>query len=263
MERPPGGDSGGPFLCPTGTLLVTNFAAEWSHQAGWRDIAGHRSSPAPGEEFADRLTVCAETYLFDTVAHMAIWDRLVELAAEQHGYVTTRDAREIGVDPVQLRLLTARGRLERVGRGVYRVPVLPRGEHDDLAAAVAWTLGRGAISHESALALHGLAAVDPSRIHLTVPRDNHPRAAGGELYRLHRRDLRATDITSVDAIPVTTVARTIKDCLDTGTDPYQLRTAIERAEADGTLRRSPAAELRAALDERATGLHAPTKEAAT
>ncbi|AFE15989.1 hypothetical protein MRGA327_06555 [Mycobacterium tuberculosis RGTB327] len=109
---------------------------------------------------------------------MAIWDRLVEVAAEQHGYVTTRDARDIGVDPVQLRLLAGRGRLERVGRGVYRVPVLPRGEHDDLAAAVSWTLGRGVISHESALALHALADVNPSRIHLTVPRNNHPRAPG-------------------------------------------------------------------------------------
>jgi predicted transcriptional regulator of viral defense system len=185
---------------------------------------------------------------------MAIWDRLVELAAEQHSYVTTRDAREIGVDPVQLRLLTARGRLEHTGRGVYRVAVLPRGEHDDLAAAVAWTLGRGIVSHESALALHALAYVNPSRIHLTVPRDNHPRAVGGELYRLHRRDLQSTDVTSVDDIPVTTVARTIKDCLATGTDPYQLRTAIERAETEGTLRRGPAAELRAALDRHAPGL---------
>lgn len=190
---------------------------------------------------------------------MAVWDRLVERAAEQHGYVTTRDARDIGVDPVQLRLLAARGRLERAGRGVYRVPVLPRDEHDDLAAAVSWTLGRGVISHESALALHDLADVNPSRIHLTVPRNNHPRAAGGELTRLHRRDLPATDVTLVDAIPVTTVARTIKDCLKAGTDPYQLRVAIERAEADGTLHRAPAAELRAALDKPTTGLRVRAK----
>ena len=53
-----------------------------------------------------------------------IWDRLVERAAETHGYVTTRDARELGIDPTQLRLLAARGRLKRTGRGVYRVPVL-------------------------------------------------------------------------------------------------------------------------------------------
>ncbi|MBN4668820.1 type IV toxin-antitoxin system AbiEi family antitoxin domain-containing protein, partial [Pandoraea nosoerga] len=56
--------------------------------------------------------MCAKPYLIDTIAHMAIWDRLVEVAAEQHGYVTTRDARDIGVDPVQLRLLAGRGRLE-------------------------------------------------------------------------------------------------------------------------------------------------------
>lgn len=135
------------------------------------------------------------------------------------------------------------------------------GEHDELAGAVAWTLGRGVISHDSALALHALADVNPSRIHLTVPRNNHPRAAGGQLYRLHRRDLQATDITSVDGIPVTTVVRTINDCLNTGSDPYQLRAAIDRAEAEGTLRRAPAAELRAALDEPATGARARTKVA--
>jgi predicted transcriptional regulator of viral defense system len=95
--------------------------------------------------------------------------------------VTTRDARDLDIDPTQLRLMAARDRLERTGRGVYRVPILPRGVHDDLEAALGWSLGWGVVSHESALALHGLSDVNPSRIHLTVPRDNHPRAAGGEL----------------------------------------------------------------------------------
>lgn len=155
---------------------------------------------------------------------------MIERAAEQHGYVTTRDARELEIDPTQLRLMAARGRLERAGRGVYRVPLLPRGEHDDLAAAVAWASGRGVLSHESALQLHGLSDVNPSRIHLTVPRANHPRAAGGETYRTHRRELTASDVTQVDALPVTTVARTIRDCVVTGTDPYKLRLAIDQAE---------------------------------
>lgn len=179
---------------------------------------------------------------------MRVWDRVVERAAEQHGYVTTRDARELDIDPTQLRLMAARGRLERARRGVYRVPMLPRGEHDDLAAAVAWSFGRAVVSHESALQLHGLADVNPSRIHLTVPRDNHPRAAGGQVYRTHRRELAASDVTKVDALPVTTVARTIRDCMATGTDPYQLWMAIDQAERDGTLRRAVAAELRVELD---------------
>jgi predicted transcriptional regulator of viral defense system len=179
---------------------------------------------------------------------MNVRDRVVERAAEQHGYVTTRDARELGIDPTQLRLMSARGRLERVGRGVYRVPLLPRTQHDELAEAVAWTLGRGVVSHESALVLHGLSDVSPSRIHLTVPRDNHPRAAGGELYRLHRRTLGPSDVTEHDDIPVTTVERTIRDCLTDGTDPYQLRLAVDQAKTEGSLRRREAEALRTEID---------------
>lgn len=184
---------------------------------------------------------------------MNVRDRVLERAVEQHGYVTTRDARDLGVDPTQLRLMAARGRLERIGRGVYRVPVLPRTEHDELAEAVAWTLGRGVVSHESALVLHGLSDVSPSRIHLTVPRDNHPRAAGGELYRLHRRTLPSGDVTEKDDIPVTTVVRTIRDCLASGTDPYQLRFALDQAEAEGLLRLREAERLRADIDRHGAG----------
>lgn len=181
---------------------------------------------------------------------MTLRDQILERAVDQHGYITTRDARELGIDPTQLRLMAARGRLERVTRGVYRVPVLPRSEHDELAEAVAWTLGRGVVSHESALVLHGLSDVNPSRIHLTVPRDNHPRGAGGELYRLHRRSLPAADVTEQDDVPVTTVGRTIRDCMAAGTDPAQLRKALDQATADGTLRTREAAELTAAVDRR-------------
>jgi predicted transcriptional regulator of viral defense system len=109
------------------------------------------------------------------------------------------------------------------------------------------------VSPESALQLHGLADVNPSRIHLTVRRDNHPRAAGGEMYRTHRRELAASDATQVDALPVTTVARTIRDCIATGTDPYQLRLAIDQAEAAGIVRRALAGELRTELGS--AGVH--------
>ena len=131
-----------------------------------------------------------------------------------------------------------------MGRGAYRVSILPRREHDDLAAAVAWTLGRSVVSHESALILHHLSEVNPPRVHLTVPRDNYPRAAGGDLFRLYRRALDASDVTEVDGIPATGVARTIRDCLAGGTDPYQLRLAIDRAEAEGLLRCQVVDELR-------------------
>lgn len=181
---------------------------------------------------------------------MHVRDLVLERAAERHGYITTKDARDLGIDPTQLRLMAARGRLERVGRGAYRMPLLPRSEHDDLAEAVAWSLDRGVISDESALSLHQVSDVNPSRIHLTVPRSNHPRTAGGALYRLHRRDLDPDEVTEADGIPVTTVARAIRDCLRGGTDLQQLWLAIEHAEARGLIRRAEASELRVRVEAR-------------
>ncbi len=63
---------------------------------------------------------------------MAIWDRPSRLLLPTC-YVTTSDA-AIGVDPVQPALLA--GGCLSVSAEVCTAPVLPRGEHDDLAAAV-------------------------------------------------------------------------------------------------------------------------------
>lgn len=180
-----------------------------------------------------------------------IFDTLVETASDHHGYVTTLQAREIGVDPTQLRLLAGRGRLEHVARGVYRVPVLPRSEHDDLAFAVAWARGRAVISHESALVLHRLSDVNPSVVHLTAPPDNFPRAHGGGPVRVHRRHLPEGDVTIVDGLPVTTVARTVVDCHDLGTDPAQLRLAIRQARQAGDLLPAQAEELERLISHKA------------
>jgi len=164
-----------------------------------------------------------------------IFDSLVEIASERHGYVTTRQARDAGVDPTQLRLLAHRGRLEHVARGVYRVPVLARSEFDDLAFAIAWARGRAVVSHESALILHRLSDVNPSAVHLTAPLDNHPRAQGSGSVRIHRRTLPSSDVTTVQGLPVTTVTRTLADCLALGTDPAQIRLAIRQARQSGSL----------------------------
>lgn len=179
-----------------------------------------------------------------------IFDSLVETASDHHGYVTTLQAREAGVDPTQLRQLARRGRLEHVARGVYRVPVLPRSEHDDLAFAIAWARGRAVLSHESALVLHGLSDVNPSVVHLTAPPDNYPRAQGSGPVRIHRRELRASDVTMVDGLPVTTVARAIVDCQELGTDPAQLRLAIRQARQSGELSASQAEKVEALMDHR-------------
>ena len=52
------------------------------------------------------------------------YEHLLLLATEQHGYVTTADARRAGLTPMALVMASKRGALERVDYGIYRVPEL-------------------------------------------------------------------------------------------------------------------------------------------
>lgn len=184
---------------------------------------------------------------------MKVRDRIFECAAERHGYITSRDAGELGIDPSLLRQMAARGALERVARGAYRLPFLPRSEHDDLAEAVAWTLGRGVISHESAFVLYGFSDVNPTWVHITVPARTSARADGGDLYRVYRRNLPEGDIAVKDGLPVTTIARTVIDCIEAGTSPYQLRLAVDEAQAAGEITGKEAERLRQTINESRPG----------
>lgn len=172
------------------------------------------------------------------------FDELLDLAADQHGLVRVKEATAHGVASSYLRKLASEGRLERVARGVYRVPALAGTVNDQYAEAVLWADGRGVISHSSALALHDLCDVNPSRLHLTVPARYAPRRAGGALYRVWRRDLPSDEVTYVDSIPVVTAYRAILDAAFAGEDPAMVAQAIRAARSRGDITAAEAARLR-------------------
>lgn len=93
-----------------------------------------------------------------------------EIALDHYGYVTTRDAAEAGVPAVELPKLAARGGLDNIAYGLYRVPdVLPT-RYDQFAEALL-RVGEGAHLHgESVLALLGLGDVNPRRIKVATDR---------------------------------------------------------------------------------------------
>lgn len=95
---------------------------------------------------------------------------LQEMAADQFGLVTAKEASEAGVGPKALNALARRGRLERRGHGVYRVlPHVP-GEMDRYAEALA-LVGEGALVWgESVLAVNGLGLVEPSVVWVRAAR---------------------------------------------------------------------------------------------
>ena len=89
--------------------------------------------------------------------------RLLDAAGVQRGYVTPQNARDLGVPPVELPKLAARGALEHRSYGLYRVAGYPYQRNDEYVEAVLWA-GGGHISHDSALAVWELADVNPRRI---------------------------------------------------------------------------------------------------
>lgn len=130
--------------------------------------------------------------------------RLLEVAVANHGLITPDTADAVGVDRAQLPVMLARGQLDRCARGLYRIPQLPIGNNDDLAAAVL-RVGHGAVvSHSSALYLHGLLDAPPGTIEVTVPTTVRIRRSGLDGITVWRQDLASEDLTTVDRIPTTT-----------------------------------------------------------
>jgi predicted transcriptional regulator of viral defense system len=168
-----------------------------------------------------------------------VWDRLYETAAAQEGHFTTTQAAEAGYSPQLLAKYLKSGRVIRVRRGVYRLVHFPAGEHEDLVAVWLWTERSGVFSHETALALHGLSDVLPSRVHVTVPAVwEGRRLRTPKRVVLHFADIAKPEQAWMGTVPVTTAARTLRDCAEAKSAPDLLRDAFEEAANRGLLSRT-------------------------
>jgi predicted transcriptional regulator of viral defense system len=134
---------------------------------------------------------------------------LVELANSQWGVVARRQLGSIGLTPTMVRDRLARGSLTRLHRGVYVVGHRQlRPQAHTLAAVLA--VGPGAVaSHRDAAWLHGLRPGNHRRADVTATR----RGVGSsDRIAVHRTTaLHADDVTEIDGIPVTSIARTLVD----------------------------------------------------
>lgn len=160
--------------------------------------------------------------------------RLYERALDQYGYVTTRDAVEIGVPPGELRKLSERGGLEHVGYGLYRFEDIPRTSRDQFMEAVL-LVGRDAyLQGDAVLALHNLALANPRQIRVATPRRN--RRKHPDFMTVERRSLSADELTHYEGIPATTIARALLDCRGVIMEERLIEAAKEAART-GLLRR--------------------------
>jgi len=155
--------------------------------------------------------------------------KLYELAARHGGLFTTAEASQAGISYRQLSYHVASGALERVSHGVYRLIDYPIHPHGDMIAATLWAGPDSAVSHESALAVYGLASAMPPVIHLTVPSSFTGRRDG---VRIHHEKLAPGERRLWDDIPVTTMERTLID-ISSSSDRSLVRDAVRESLEQG------------------------------
>ncbi len=91
------------------------------------------------------------------------------VAFQQAGYFTAAQALEAGYSYQAQKYHVDAGNWVRVDRALFRLPEWPTDPDDIFVRWTLWSAGRGIVSHDSALAVHGLSDLDPVRVHLSVP----------------------------------------------------------------------------------------------
>jgi very-short-patch-repair endonuclease len=152
------------------------------------------------------------------------YSELAELATRQHGVVSTQQLRALGFSENLITEEAKRGRLQRIHRAVYAVGHEALDWEGHCMAAVLAN-SRTVASHWSAGWLWGLQRTRPSgRFHLTAAR---PRRRRPE-FNLHAGTPLRDDLTRLDGIPVTSVARTALDLA--ALDPSGTSARLKRLE---------------------------------
>ncbi len=176
--------------------------------------------------------------------------RLFNLAAEQGGYFTAAQAKKIGYSYQAQAYHVGAGNWLRVDRGLFRLAEWVPDLHDDLARWTLWSRGRGVVSHETALSVHGIGELESAQVNLTVPAGFAPR---DDAVRLHYADLPDDDVLDRTGFRITTIMRALIDVAGVSADDDQLGRTIHEALGLGafTLRqlrsRAEAVDARAAL----------------
>jgi predicted transcriptional regulator of viral defense system len=185
---------------------------------------------------------------------------LSEASRDQAGYVTTAQARRLGIDADTIARIARRGDLRRVAHGIYALPGAFRGPREDLIAGwlrltrdrLPWDASEPAAvaSHTSAAAIYDFGTFSPDVPTFTVMRRRfQPPDRSLQVYTAH---LEPTDwqwfvLAEGLRIPVTTPARTIVDLAFAGEERGRVLDALADARDAGLLTDAAVAD---ALDRR-------------
>ena len=164
---------------------------------------------------------------------------LFDIAQEQGGYFTAKQAANLGYTASKRNYHVGAGNWVREHRGIFRLSLFPPPERPDLMLWWLWSRGRddrpvGVFSHRTALSLHNLTDTNPAKIDLTVPPSFRRGTAIPTVLRLHLAQLAPEERELVSGVPVTTALRSIIDTWREESVPKpELRNALREASRSG------------------------------
>jgi very-short-patch-repair endonuclease len=174
-----------------------------------------------------RRGVPDETSLYGTERHEPPRDvGIAAVAKAQHGVVTLGQLQLAGLTASAVRNRVQTGRLHPIHRGVYAVGHDLLTSHGRVMAAVLAYGPAAVASHRAAAGIHRLRADNRAKVDISVPRGSVRQRQGIDAHA--SLTLRPQDMTTVDRIPCTTVARTLIDLADV-VPRRQLERALEQA----------------------------------
>jgi hypothetical protein len=154
-------------------------------------------------------------------------DRIINsLAASQHGVMVHRQLIDLGVSHSSIHRRRESGRLEVVGRSLYRVPSVPS-SWPQRAMGYCLTSGRDAVLSHRCAAMLWQMGIERAPFELVVPRWQRVQRQRGVIVH-ETNELPPRDIDRVGLLPCTSPVRTLLDLAAVVSTP-RLDSSIETA----------------------------------
>ena len=176
-------------------------------------------------------------------SHREASRRLFEIAEQQQGFFTTKQAKAAGfaenTHPYHVQV----GNWIREHRGIYRLALFPMTDRPELVLWALWSRNRneeieGVYSHHTVLSFYDLSDLNPAKLHMTVPTNFRRNSEIPGVLVLHYADLPASDVQNVQGFKITRPLRAILDLIDAGTvERNFIRQAITQAVDRGLITR--------------------------
>lgn len=161
--------------------------------------------------------------------------KLFEIAESQQGFFTAKQAQEAGFSSTNHPYYVKQGVWVKEERSIYRLKQYPNTERMDLILYSLWSRDRndrpqGVYSHETALTIHELSDVMPSKLYMTVPPGFRKSAKTPKGLSLSYDVIDPTEIENRHGYRVTKPLRTILDLVKANeTSPEFIEQALVEA----------------------------------